>query len=82
MTTKANGLAVKSKVKGGMLACHNHNQALKLRTSVRAGSLLYNHNQALKLRTNVRAGALSFNHNQGLKIRSGVKAGGLVVGTL
>lgn len=54
MTTKANGLAVKSKVKGGMLACHNHNQALSnsvnglaVKSKVKGGALVdyRNHNQ-------------------------------------
>ena len=53
MTKKLSGLAVKSKVKGGMLACHNHSQALSnsvnglaAKSKVRGGSLTANHNQS------------------------------------
>ena len=54
MTKKVNGLAVKSKVKGGMLACHNHIQTLSTRVNglavkskVKGGSLTANYNQTL-----------------------------------
>ena len=54
MTKKVIGLAVKSKVKGGMLACHNHNQTpsnrvngLAVKSKVKGGALVdyRNHNQ-------------------------------------
>jgi hypothetical protein len=59
---------------------------MRVKTTVKAGSLTYNHNETavraggLKVQTGVKAGGLNLNHNQtqaGLKVQTGVKAGGV-----
>ena len=57
-------MKTKTNIKSGGIAL-NHNQALKVKTSVRAGGInLANHNQSLRVKTSVRAGKLAANHNQ------------------
>ena len=57
-------MKTKTNIKSGRIAL-NHNQTLKVKTSVRAGGIrMQNHNQSLKVKTSVRAGKIATNHNQ------------------
>jgi hypothetical protein len=51
--------------------------ALRIKTSLKAGGLSYQHNRGLTVRSAVKAGGMSPQHNRGLKVRSAVKAGGM-----
>jgi hypothetical protein len=42
----------------------NHNQALRVRTTVRAGGHNLNHNEVLRVRTTLRGGKIAVNHNE------------------
>jgi len=54
----------------------NHNEVLRVRSTVKAGGENLNHNEALRVRSTVKAGAGYLNHNEALRVRSTVKAGG------
>ena len=70
-------MKIRTHLKAGGLATTNHNEALKVRSTVKAGGFENQHNEALKVRSTVKAGDTRLNHNEALKIRSAVKAGGI-----
>ena len=56
----------------------NHNQAVAVKTRVKAGELPENHNQAVAVKTRIKAGAGAVrrvNHNQAVAVRTRVNAG-------
>jgi hypothetical protein len=61
------------------MAKTNHNEALRVRTALKAGYIrLPNHNEALRVRSAIKAGILRLpagNHNEALRVRSALKAG-------
>lgn len=70
-------MKIRTQLKGGGQNL-NHNEALRVRSAVKAGARgeSLNHNEALKVRSTVKAGGYPpQNHNEALKVRSTVKAG-------
>ena len=72
-TTGRCGSGRRSRLEGQSL---NHNEALRVRSAVKAGKLATNHNGMLRVRSAVKAGGQNLNHNEALRVRSAVKAGG------
>jgi hypothetical protein len=45
----------------------NHNEALKIRSALKAGGINLNHNEALQVKTALKAGGWTQNHNEALR---------------
>jgi hypothetical protein len=64
------GMRVRSSVKAGLLAA-NHNDALQVRSSLRAGAgpgkIALNHGDALQVKSALKAGGANLNHNEALR---------------
>src|SRR5689334_7382124 len=73
---KEMAMKIRTQLKSGGLASNNHNEALKVRSTIKGGAMP-NHNEALRVRSTVKAARAgeSLNHNEALKVRSSVKAG-------
>jgi hypothetical protein len=56
-------------VKGGG-APTQHNEAMRVRSTVKAGKIAINHSEALQVRSALKAGGVSINHNDGLRVGS------------
>jgi hypothetical protein len=74
-------MTIKTQLKAGTLTS-NHNEALQVRSALKAGTrgIWENHNEALRVRSTVkagRAGGWDGNHNGALRVRTALKAGGL-----
>ena len=54
----------------------NHNEALQVRSTLKAGGTSYQHNEVLQVRSALKAGGVSLNHNEALQVRTSLKAGG------
>jgi hypothetical protein len=68
-------MKIRTQLKAGKRV--NHNEALRVRTAVKAGKLGVNHNEALRVRTSVKAGKLATNHNGTLQVRTRLQGGKL-----
>ena len=74
-------MKIRTQLKAGRinLRGENHNEALAVRTALKAGrmrlDLRDNHNEAMQVRTALKAGGKSPNHNEALQTRTGLKAG-------
>jgi hypothetical protein len=59
-------MKVRTQVQGGKIM-RNHSDALRVRTTLRAGrrdKLATNHNKTLRVRTTLRGGRIAKNHNE------------------
>jgi hypothetical protein len=70
-------MTIKTQLKAGGLSSNNHNEALQVRTALKAGGKSLNHNEALQVRTSLKAGGKTDQHNEALRVRSTIKAGGV-----
>jgi len=59
-------MTIRTQLKAGARRATNHNEALQVRSAVKAGRIAVNHNEALQVRSTLRAGrkALLSNHNE------------------
>jgi hypothetical protein len=81
-------MKIRTQLKAGGRKLQNHNEMLKVRTSLKAGrkaggTQQENHNEALHVRTALKGGRppsgdhTGYNHNEALRVRSTLKAGGV-----
>jgi hypothetical protein len=70
-------MKIRTQLKAGGINSTNHNEALQVRTALKAGKIAMNHNEALQVRTSLKAGGWGTNHNETLQVRSALKAGGV-----
>jgi hypothetical protein len=45
----------------------NHNEGLRVRSTIKAGQIVLNHNDALRVRTAIKAGGQNLNHNEAIR---------------
>jgi hypothetical protein len=71
-------MTIRTQLKAGGLNTLNHNEALQVRTALKAGrkALVSNHSEVLQVRTALKAGGTTYQHNEALQVRSAIKAGG------
>jgi len=63
-------MTIRTQLKAGGIDLGNHNEALQVRTALKAGGRVWNHIEALKVRSALKAGGISFNHSEALRRES------------
>jgi hypothetical protein len=66
-------MTIRTQLKAGRAAWNNHNEALRVRTALKAGIIrkpIGNHNEALRVRTALKGDGISLNHNEALQVRT------------
>ena len=64
-------MTMRTQLNAGKVA---HNEALQVRSALKAGLGGQNHNEALRVRSALKAGLGGQNHNEALRVRSALKA--------
>ena len=69
-------MTIKTELEAGGIRLGNHNEALQIRSSLKAGKIALNHNESLQVRSALKGGRIALNHNEALQVRTSLKAGG------
>jgi len=59
-------MKIRTQLRAGAAGLNNHNEALRVRSTVKAGAACYQHNETLRVRSSVKAGGSSYQHNETL----------------
>ena len=60
-------MTIRTQLKAGGMGLGNHNEALQVRSSLKAGKIALNHNESLQVRSALKAGRIALNHNEKLQ---------------
>jgi hypothetical protein len=65
-------MTIRTQLKAGGIRLSNHNEALQVRSALKAGrkALISNHSEILQVRSAIKAGRIAGNHNEKLERRA------------